>query len=249
VLGFESTPQVGEIFKIFTKIEEAQQNVEKEEKKSMTEEAFSIGPDQKVLNIILKADVQGSLEAIEEIFKTLPQEKIVLRILKKEVGDINESDVKLAASSKAKIVGFRVKKGKIASDIEEQLKAKAVVFDIIYELVQSVRFLMEKLVSPEDVKNIIGRMKILGIFHKEGSRKTIGGKVIEGEIRQGLKTEILRDDEKIGEGRIINLQRNKKDTDKISKGEEGGLLYEFSGEIREGDVLIAFVEEKLKGEL
>jgi translation initiation factor IF-2 len=172
-----------------------------------------------------------------------------LRILKKEVGDINESDMRLASSGKAKVVGFRVKKSKIASDLEEQFKLKAVTFDIIYELVQSVRFLMERMVSPDEVKNVIGRMKILAIFFKEGSRRTIGGKVIEGEIKQGTKTEIIRNEEKIGDGKIINLQRNKKDTDKVGKGDECGILYEFSGDLQEGDILVAYTEEKIKGVL
>ncbi len=249
VLGFESVPQVGEIFKTFADAEEAKQYIEKKERKSGGGGVFFIDPEKKVLNIILKADVGGSLEAIEEVLKNLPQEKVVLRILKKEVGEINESDVKLANSAKAKIVGFRVKKNRIVADLEEQMKIKIMVFDIIYDLVQGVRFFMERIVEPDIVKTIIGKMRILAIFKQDSNRKIIGGRITDGEIKMGNKIEILRNEEKISEGRLINLQRNKKDTEKALKGDECGILYEGGGEIETSDTLIAYTEEKIKGEL
>lgn len=249
VIGFETTPQVGEKFKVFSDINEAQKYIEKKERKSGDGEVFSIEPGQKVLNLILKADVLGSLEAIEEVLKNLPQEKVILRILKKEVGEINESDIKLANSAKAKILGFRVKISPIAAGLKEQLKIGVLVFDIIYDLIQGVRTLMEKLVEPEIKKIILGKVKILAVFRQESNRQIVGGKVIEGEVRLGSKIEVFRNEEKIAEGKLINLQKNKKDAEKVQKGEECGILYEGEGKIEEGDVLVFYIEEKRKIEI
>ena len=169
--------------------------------------------------------------------------------MKKEVGEINESDVKLANSAQAKILGFRVKINPIAADLKEQLKVSILVFDIIYDLVQGLRTLMEKLVEAEVIKTIIGKVKILAIFRQETNRQIVGGKVIEGKVKMGTKIEVLRAEEKIGEGKLINLQKNKKDVEKASKGEECGLLYEGGGKVEEGDILVIYQEERKKGEL
>lgn len=157
--------------------------------------------------------------------------------------------MKLAEAAKATILGFRVKINPIATDIKEQLKVRILVFDIIYELVQGVRALMERIMAPEVVKTTIGKVKILAIFREAPNRQIIGGKVIEGEVKSGTKIEVLRIEEKIGEGRLINLQKNKKDVEKASKGEECGLLYEGVGKIEEGDILVIFQEERKRGEL
>ncbi len=249
VLGFEKVPQVGEKFKVFSDINDAQKYIEKKERKAGGGEVLVIGPDQKVLNLILKADVLGSLEAIENVLEGLPQEKVVLRILKKEVGEINESDVRLASSAKAKILGFRVKVSPIAVEVKEKLKVGLLAFDVIYDLVQALRTLMEKLVEPEIIKTTMGKVKILAIFKREANRQVIGGKVIEGEVKSGARIEVFRGEEKVGEGKLVNLQKNKKDAEKALRGEECGLLYQGEGNVEEGDVLVIYQEERKKGEL
>ncbi|KKP41647.1 MAG: Translation initiation factor IF-2, partial [Parcubacteria group bacterium GW2011_GWA2_33_14] len=110
VLGFEKVPGVGEKFKSYTTTDIANNHIKiEDQKRSINNTVINVEPDQKVLNIILKGDVFGSIEAIEGMLKSLPQDRIILRILKVEVGDINETDVKLAEMSKALIIGFRVK--------------------------------------------------------------------------------------------------------------------------------------------
>ena len=197
----------------------------------------------------MKADVLGSLEAVEEVLKNLPQEKVILRILKKDVGEINESDLKLANSAKATILGFRVKINPIATNLKEQLKVRILVFDIIYELIQGVRSLMEKIMAPEVVKTTIGKVKVLVIFRQEARRQIIGGRVIEGEVKLGLRVEVFRNEEKVSEGRLVNLQKNKKDVEKAIKGEECGILFEGDVKIEEGDILVIYTEERRRGEL
>jgi len=248
VIGLEAVPQVGEKFEVYPDMESAQKYVEKKERKDEEGEVFFVEEGKKVLNLILKADVQGSVEAITESLKELPRGKVILRILKGEVGDINESDVKLAKSSNARIVGFRVKIAPTAAVLAERDDIKIRTFEVIYELIQEVRQLMEKRVEPEKVKVELGRMKALVIFLTDKNRQIVGGRVTSGEIKRGM-AEIFRNEEFIGRGRIINIQKNKKDTDKAVKGEECGVLYEGDNRIEKGDILSVFVEEKRKSEL
>ena len=249
VLGFENVPQVGERIRVFLDEEEAQQYIEKKERKDKDAKVFFAEPDKKVLNLILKADVLGSLEAVEGVVKNLPQEKILFRILKSEVGEINESDIKLAGSAKAAVFGFRVKRNPTAVNLTERLKVKVFLFDIIYDLIQGVRNFAEKILEPEVLKVEIGKVKILAIFRQEKNRQIIGGKVTEGEMKSSLKIEVERNNEVIGRGRIIQFQRNKVDVDKALKGQECGILFEGDVRIEEGDVLAGYEEERRKGEL
>ncbi len=247
VIGFEAVPRVGEGFKVFSDIESAGKNLGVKEKKEAPA-VLEIEPGQKILNLILKTDVLGSIEAIEEVLKELPQEKVILRILKSEVGEINASDVKLAKSAKATILGFRVKSNLAAKQLKEKEKVKIMNFEIIYDLVEGVRKIMEKITRPEAVREELGKMKVLAIFLTEKNRQIIGGKVIEGEVKKGTQIEVLRAEEVIGRGKLINLQRNKKDIEKVGKGEECGILYEGNTKIEKGDTLVIYMEERRKKE-
>lgn len=250
VLGFENVPGVGEKLKVFANIEAAKKEVKNiEPARQSSDSQDLVEPDKKVLNIILKIDVLGSLEAIEEVLKELPQEKVVLKILKAEVGEINESDVKLAIGSKAKIIGFRVKVDPIAERLAEREKMKIICFDVIYELAQAVRDLLGKRVSSEIVRVDLGKVKILEIFLTEKNRQIIGGKVIDGEVKRGASLEVYRNEEKVGQGKITKLQKEKKEIGEVGKGSECGILYQGDTEIEEGDILHVYIKESRKGEL
>jgi translation initiation factor IF-2 len=266
IIGFEKVPGVGEKFKVFENAEKARENIEKEVKAAP--EAFNIEPSAKVLNLILKVDVAGPLEAIEEVLKELSsplspatakgaeladepdnaaQEKAILRILKAEVGEINESDVKLAIAAKAKIIGFRVKINPIAKNLAQREKITTINFEVIYELAQAVRNLLEKKIVPKEVRVDLGEIKILSIFRTEKNRQIVGGKLIKGEARQGALLEIHRGEEKIGAGKIIELQKDKKKIKQITEKCECGVLYEGEKKIEEGDILKIYAKEMKKG--
>ncbi len=247
VLGLEQAPRVGEEFKLFNNLEQAKTYTKSPEKK--TEAISEIKPEQKVLNLVLKSDVLGSIEAIEEVLKQLPQERIVLRVLKSDVGQINENDVQLAKSSKAIVIGFRIKPNSTAKKLAEKEKVRIMNFEIIYDLVEEIRKYMEKILEPEVVRTDLGKLKVLVGFWSEKKRQIVGGRMIEGEIKKGALIEVTREDEVIDQGRMINLQKNKKDIEKASKGEEVGILYEGEKKIEKGDVLIIFTKERRKGEL
>jgi translation initiation factor IF-2 len=242
IVGLESVPVVGEKFTVYSTYDEAKQNIKKKEKREFVE----MTPDQKCLNLIIKGDAYGSLEAIEEILKTLPQDNVCLRIIKSEVGDIAELDARMAKNSEAAILAFRVKKDKVAESIAEKDKVRIYSFELIYELTQKVRELMERKLTKEKERVDLGKMDVVAIFRTEKNRQIVGGNVIEGEIHKGAMVEIFRDTEKIGTGKIIELQSNKKDFDVVKKDKECGILYQGSERIKEGDELVAYKEEYVK---
>jgi len=251
ILGFENVPAVGEKFKTYLSAEDAKIKLKREEpKRELNINVLDLDGERKTSNIILKGDVFGSLEAIEGMLKNLPGDKVNLRILKSEVGNINESDAKLAEMSRAQIIGFRVK---IDSGVlkllkaDEQKKVRIKTFEVIYELIQEVRNGMEKSLDAENVRKDVGKLKTLLVFWAEKNRQIVGGKITEGEFKRGLKLEVLRNDSKIGSGKIVNLQRDKKDTDLLKKGDEAGILFEGNCKIEKGDIIVAYIEERQKG--
>ena len=283
VIGFEDVPKVGENFEVFSDLASAKAHLKKSEQPSAragprtraklgsglsrTELRSSSGlsaelaPHRnevsgagKVLNLILKTDVLGSIEAIEEVLRTLPQEKVVLRILKSGVGQINESDIKFAKahpalSYPAVILGFRVKSDPVVQRFAEREKVKIMTFEVIYELVEEIRKFMEEILEPEAVRIELGKAKISAIFLVEKNRQIIGGKVIEGEVKKGTKIEVSRNEKLVGRGKLINLQREKKDVDKVMKSQDCGILFEGDIKIEEGDILAVYTEEKRKTEI
>jgi translation initiation factor IF-2 len=249
VMGLEDVPHVGDKAKVFPDSDQARLYIQKKERKAGESPVIMIEEGKKVLNLILKADVSGSLEAIEEVLASLPQEKIVLRILDKQVGEVNENDIKLAEASKAAILCFRVKLDSTALVLKERSRIRVLSFDIIYTLAQAVRQLMENALEPEIFRKTIAKLKVLVIFKTEKNREIIGGKVIEGEIKKGSKLEVWRQEESLGKGKLVSLQENKKDVFSVPKGREAGILFEGGIKILEGDILEAFEEERRKAVL
>ncbi len=247
VVGLEDCPRVGENFKIFSDIEAAKNHLTLIEKKAP--EVLEISQDQKIVNLILKTDCLGSAEAIDGVLKKIPQEKIILRILKSEVGSVNETDVKMAKSGRALILGFRVVINPVAKIIAEREKVKILQFQVIYDLVEEVRKYSQRFLESKAERIDLGKVKALMIFLTEKNRQIVGGKVIEGEVKKGVSIEVFRGEELMGKGRLINLQKNKKDTEKASKGEECGILYEGDVKIEEGDILLIYTEERKREEI
>lgn len=252
ILGFEKVPGVGEVLKSYPNVETAAVAIKTHGQKKEILYAAGAPTDntKKIANIILKGDVFGSLEAIDGMLKSLPSDQVSLRILKAEVGDINESDAKLAETTGAQIIGFRVKinPGVLAlmrNDTQKKVRIKT--FDIIYELIQEVRNGMEKSLDSENVRKEVGKLKTLLVFWAEKNRQIVGGKITEGELKKGLKLDVIRVDAKVGAGRIVNLQRDKKDIDLLKKGDEAGILFEGNVKIEPADILVAYIEERQKG--
>ena len=252
ITGFDQVPQVGEKLYIFNDIEDAKNRVDKKTIKRQPEDNTEVqvfNEDKKILNIILKCDVHGSLEAIRESLKSIPSDEVVLRILKAEAGEVTESDIKLAESAKAKIFVFRIKTNSAIERLAQQKKVKIFIFSVIYELIQGVRELLSKLLEPEIVKNILGRLKVLAIFRTEKDRQIIGGKMIDGKIKQGSLIDVVRESKRIGQGRVTQLQRDKKEADEVNKGQECGMQFKGNTTVEKGDTLEIYEEERKKREI
>lgn len=253
VSGFNEVPPVGETWQAMDSLEAARDKVAikgpQEKQKREPAELLNIQEGQKVFNFILKADVFGSLEAIREVIKAVPQEEVLLRLIKAEVGDIGENDLKLAESAKAKVYGFRVKAPANIQELADRRGVKLGASNIIYELIQTIRHDASRLLSPEVVKQKLGQLKVLAVFKVNGQQQIIGGKVATGKIERGALVDIFRDKEFIGNGKITQLQQNKKDTSEVGKDRECGLAVESKDLIEKGDILDAYKEEKKKREL
>ena len=238
ITGLDKVPALGERFLSYKSADEAKEKIVN---RDVFISSFKcVEADQPILSIIIKADAIGSLEGIEELFKTLPQEGVCLKVIKADVGNINENDIKLAKSSKSIIYAFRVKKDKTAEALIERDKVKFFEFDLIYGLAQKTRELMDRKIKKEKIRNDLGKMEISVIFRTEKNRQIVGGQVTEGEANRTATIEIMRNGEKLGEGKIIDLQANKKSFESVKSGKECAILYQGSERIKEGDELIFF---------
>jgi translation initiation factor IF-2 len=251
ILGFENIPGAGEEFKVFEDTESAKKEMKEIEKPkppaAKNAEGEEIGKN--FLSIIIKSDVSGSLEAIKNVLGDIPQEKAGLKIMKAEVGEINDSDIKLAQTSNSVILGFRVKTNQTAQKLALREKVRIMTFEIIYELAQTAKELLERKIAPQTLKKSIGRLKVLAVFKKERGRQIIGGKVTEGEIKKNILAQIHRSEEIVGKGRILMVQKEKDEVDSCNKGKECGVMFSGNADIQEGDLLEAYVEEKQKATL
>ncbi|MFA5098630.1 MAG: translation initiation factor IF-2 [Candidatus Paceibacterota bacterium] len=232
ILGFESLPQIGDEF-FSGKVDLSEFMIAPLGK---TNGAFVPSVDENgenvetLVKLILKADVSGSLEAISEIIKTMPD----VRIIHEGIGDITDTDVKNASSSKAIIASFKAKVSKAAENLAKVQDVKIISSEIIYELLKKIEEEVKALQEPEKSNE----MKILAVFGKKGNRQVIGGKCEIGEFKKNSSVEILRDEKSIGRGRVINLQKGKADTSLVGEEEECGILLDSEAEIKAGDKLI-----------
>ena len=244
--GFETVPQVGEEFLSHSQKSALENLIAEKIKLTLIEPKTEKAPTGKFLKIVLKADVSGSLEAIVDSLSALNHEDIGIQFIKKEVGEINESDVKLADAFGGVIIGFRVKISPAVQNFSRDRKIEIISSDIIYDLLEKVKKIMKEAVGPKTQRLDLGRMKVLAIFRTEKNRMIVGGKVISGKIEKGAKIEILRNDEIIGSGRPVNLKQAQKEVTEVKEGMECGVMFEGDTKIEVGDILNFYKEETKK---
>ena len=244
--GFENVPQVGEEFFGHSQKTALENLMAEKIKLTLIEPPAEEAPAGKFLKIVLKADVSGSLEALADSLSILSHEDIRIQFIKKEVGEINESDVKLAGALGGVIVGFRVKIPPAVQNFSRERKIEIIASDIIYDLLEKVKKLMKEAVGPKTQRLDLGRMKVLAIFRTEKNRMIVGGKVLSGKLEKGAKIEVLRNDEIVGNGRPVGLQQDKKEVGEVREGKECGVLFEGDVRIETGDILNFYREETKK---
>jgi translation initiation factor IF-2 len=256
IFGFNNTPRSNDILQSIAG--KSRSRIREIQNKNMPNK-MTLGSEQimkkvanekiKKLNIILKSDVQGSLEAIQQILNEIKSEEVAISYIDTGVGNITESDVRLASAGKAFIYGFNVEITPVAKRLAETVQAEIKNYKIIYELVEDIK---NKLIAmlPLVVERIdFGKLKVLAIFKTGKEDMIVGGKIISGKIINSSLIEVLRNDVVIGKGKLSNLQENKVNVDEVTNGKECGITFLGSVKIKEGDILLNYREKVEKGTL
>ncbi|HAQ05838.1 TPA: hypothetical protein DCP13_03545 [Candidatus Azambacteria bacterium] len=259
VIGLAAVPSAGDEFFAEKNKTAAEQRAEEFKKQEIAKPILPSPPKEEVapqvgetavtakfLNIVLKSDVKGSEEALADILEHLDYKNVKIRLLKKDVGDVNESDVRLADLSNAVIISFRVKVGAEILNLIRDKKIKVLAGEIIYEFIDKIRKLIDDMTGQEIVRVDLGKVQVLAIFRTEKGRMIVGGRVTEGKLERGARAEVFRAEQKIGEGKIAGLQSEKKEVGEAGKGKECGVLFDGDIKIEVNDILLAFREEKQK---
>jgi translation initiation factor IF-2 len=205
--------------------------------------------DVKELNIVLKTDVQGSLEALSESLDKQSTEEVKLRIIHSATGAISESDVMLASASGAIIIGFNVRANPRVTEIAEREKVNIRYYDVIYNVVKDIRLAMVGLLEPIYEERIIGRADIKEIFRVPKVGAVAGCQVTDGHVERNANVRLLRDDVVVFDGKIASLRRFKEDAKEVQSGYECGIGLENFQDIKPGDIFEVYQLEQVQAEL
>lgn len=251
ISGLKSVPQVSELAQVFDDEKDAKKECEMEKKlktvKSLTK-VKKIGVEEitkaveaagtKELQIVLKADVQGSLDAIKEALQKFNTKEVAVNVIHDGVGNVTDKDVTMALSSTTRIVfGFNVGISASVLKLAEREGVRFSKYGVIYELLDDVRSALEGLLPPEIVEIETGALEVLKVFKIDKKETVAGGKVISGKIEKGLKSKIFRGKEEIKEADLTTLKREKDEVSEVLEGTECGLGFSEKIEIEEKDVI------------
>lgn len=261
VVGLNSVPNPGEKLIVVPDEKSARSIIEKrkeeEQRKKVTapvhfklEDLYKKVKEEnlKQLKVVLKADVGGTLEAVEEALKKIASEEVELVITHRGVGAINSSDILLAEVTDAIVVGFKVVVDPPAKDLARQKGIETRVYQIVYELVDDIKAALEGLLSPQIKRTFVGRARVKTVFKLSKSGIIAGCIVEKGKIMRKMPSHVIRDNETIHEGTIESLKRFKDDVREVAEGVECGISVGYNG-IKEGDYIDVYSEEKISRRL
>jgi translation initiation factor IF-2 len=246
ITGLNGVPSAGEEFFLVKNERDAKRivssrEIKAQEQKRSSAPALPSDPwnvvEKQTQNLIIKADVSGSLEAIKASLNALGTDEVEVNILSSAVGQITESDVMLAQTANANVIGFNVGPDSKAKCLAEQAGTFVERYSIIYELLDAVKDLMSGLLAPEIIEERIGRVEVRQVFHIQKVGSIAGSFVLDGKVNRNASARIMRDGEQIFEGKISTLKRFKDDVREVSNGYECGIAVEGYKDIQEGDIL------------
>ncbi|MET0598606.1 MAG: translation initiation factor IF-2 [Mesorhizobium sp.] len=255
VLGLQGTPQAGDRFAVVNNEARAREITAYRQRlardKAVARQSGQRGSLEQMMSqlqtsglkefpLVIKGDVQGSIEAIVAALDKLGTEEVKARIVHSGAGAITESDVSLAATSEAAIIGFNVRANKQAREAAEQSGIEIRYYNIIYNLVDDVKAAMSGLLSPERRETFLGNAEILEVFSITKVGKVAGCRVTEGKVERGAGVRLIRDNVVIHEGKLKTLKRFKDEVSEVPAGQECGMAFENYEDIRAGDVIEAF---------
>ncbi|MGA9861866.1 MAG: translation initiation factor IF-2 [Terriglobales bacterium] len=261
IIGLEGLPQAGDQFVVVTDREKARDISEYREQKAreaqlakssrvslegLAEQLKTAG--MKELNIILKADVQGSVEVLGDLLGRLSNDKVRLKLLRSGIGAITETDVLLASASNAIIIGFSVRPERKAQELADQEKVDIRLHSIIYELQDEIKRAMTGLLEPTIKETYQGRADVLETFRIPKVGTIAGCRVSDGLIKRDSEVRLLRDNVVVFKGKVGSLRRFKDDASQVTSGMECGISISNYGDIKAGDVIEAFVTERIAAE-
>ncbi len=258
ILGLNDVPNAGDIFQVCASEREARAIVndrkmkaeQQKTAKSMTtlEDLFSKvqAGEMGELRLILKADVQGSLEPIINSFKDIDQSEIKINVLYTEAGNITENDVLLATASNAIILGFNVKAETSSKSLAENEGVSIRTYDIIYRLIEDVEKALKGMLAPETKETVIGKAEVLQLFKISKVGTIAGCRVQSGEVRRNARVRVMRGEEKLFDGDLASLKHEKENVKEVREGFECGLRVKSFNDFEVGDIVISYTSEEVK---
>ncbi len=254
ILGLNDVPNAGEVFVATENEKEARsfaetfisegknKLIEDTKAKLSLDDLFSQikAGNVKELPLIIKADVQGSVEAVKQSLTKLSNEEVMVKVIHGGVGAINESDVNLAAASNAIIIGFNVRPDATAKSISEREKVDVRLYRVIYQAIEDVEAAMKGMLDPIFEEQVIGHAVVRQTFKASGVGTIAGSYVLDGKFQRGCKARITRDGEQIFDGNLASLKRFKDDVKEVASGYECGLVFEKFNDLQEDDMIEAY---------
>jgi translation initiation factor IF-2 len=260
VLGFNGVPEAGEHVRVVDHERRARQLAMEREtrlkaeslarqsgKRVSLENIFGSGLQE--LNLVLKADVAGSLEAIEDEIAKLPQDEVSVNVIRRAVGAVTESDVMLAAASDAVILAFNVRPVGDARAAAEREGVEIRSYSVIYRAIEELRSAMQGMLAPEEVEEALGSAEVRQIFRASRVGTIAGSHVTEGRITRGSKVRLVRDGTVIWDGEIASLRRFNEDAREVAAGFDCGIVLRDYADVKEGDVLETYTTRQVEREL
>ncbi len=264
LLGFSGAPDAGDRFAVVANEARAREITEYRARQKRERDLARGGPvrtsladmmsniktvGRKEMLIVLKGDVQGSVEAITSALEALGNEEVGARVIHGGAGGIAESDVTLATASKAVILGFNVRANKEARDLAERDGVEIRYYNIIYALVDDVKQAMSGMLAPTRRETMLGNAEILQIFSISKAGQVAGCRVTEGNVQRGAQVRLIRDNVVVHEGKLSTLKRFKDEVAIVQAGQECGMAFENYQDMRVGDVIECFSVEEIKRSL
>ena len=260
VLGFDGVPEAGERVRVVENERRARQLATERAvrlkteslarrtgKRVSLEDIFREGIQE--LNLVLKADVAGSLEAIEDEIAKLPQEEVSVNVIRRAVGGVTESDVMLAAASDAVILAFNVRPVGDARAAAEREGVEIRHYAVIYRAIDELKQAMEGMLAPEEVEEMLGTVEVRKIFRASRVGAIAGSHVVEGKVTRGSRVRLVRDGTVVYDGEIASLRRFTDDVREVAAGYDCGIVLKDFADVKEGDVLEAYATRMREREL
>ncbi|MCH8010990.1 MAG: translation initiation factor IF-2 [Candidatus Marinimicrobia bacterium] len=259
VLGFERIPQAGDRFAVVQDEKNARklaEGLDRTHREIQRQMIYSRSLDTisreikegaiKSLPLIIKADVDGSIEALIDALSKIPSKEVKVDVVHKGVGIITESDILLASASGAIVIGFNVSKNTNANLVAKQEGVEVRLYNVIYDAVNEIRLALEGLLEPEIVEETLGRAEILQVFKISRRGSIAGCRVVNGKITRNDKARVIRDDSVVFEGVITSLKHLQNDVKEIPEGKECGIGMQGMKDFLEGDLIVTYTTQELK---